>query len=157
MTQARVLIVHPEPSILALLGSMLQSLGHQIDEAANDRARGPPPGTRRGIDLVIAGVNPADPEAMELVSLHSAEAYAGPPWFCFFPGPHPERAREALRMGATTVLKFPMPATELRAVSHAGMRAEHLFNGHKANSRAQTAPTRPHLSGGIEDEATRLR
>jgi hypothetical protein len=25
MSQARVLIVHPEPSILALLGSMLQS------------------------------------------------------------------------------------------------------------------------------------
>ena len=38
MSQARVLIVHSEPSILALLGSMLQSLGHQIDEAANDRA-----------------------------------------------------------------------------------------------------------------------
>lgn len=53
MNQARVLIVHPEPSILALLGSMLQSLGHQIEEASNDRAA-----VRRldrgGIDLMIA-------------------------------------------------------------------------------------------------------
>ncbi len=70
MSQARVLIVHPEPSILALLGSMLQSLGHQIDEAANDRLA-----VRRlergGIDLMIAGINPADPDAMELVSYAS--------------------------------------------------------------------------------------
>ncbi len=113
MTQARVLIVHPEPSILALLGSMLQSLGHQIDEAANDRAA-----VRRlergGIDLVIAGVNPADPEAMELVS-YTRRKYAQTPLVLLFPGPNPERAREAIRLGATTVLKFPMPATELRA------------------------------------------
>src|ERR1700722_12425205 len=67
MSQARILIVHPEPSILALLGSMLQSLGHPIDEASNDRAA-----VRRldrgGIDLVIAGVDPFDPEALELLS-----------------------------------------------------------------------------------------
>lgn len=113
MTQARVLIVHPEPSILALLGSMLQSLGHQIDEAANDRGA-----VRRlergGIDLVIAGVNPADPEAMELVS-YTRRKHAQVPLVLLFPGPHPEKAREALRLGATAVLKFPMPATELRA------------------------------------------
>ncbi len=113
MSQARVLIVHPEPSILALLGSMLQSLGHQIDEAVNDRAA-----VRRlekgGIDLMIAGVNPADPEAMELVS-YSRRKHSQVPLVLLFPSAHPERAREAMRLGATTVLKFPMPATELRA------------------------------------------
>ena len=67
MSQARVLIVHPEPSILALLGSMLQSLGHPIEEASNDRSA-----VRRldrgGIDLILAGVDPYDPEALELLS-----------------------------------------------------------------------------------------
>ena len=57
MNQARILIVHHEPSILALLGSMLQSLGHQIDEASNDRSA-----VRRlergGIDLIDRGDRP---------------------------------------------------------------------------------------------------
>ena len=113
MSQARVLIVHSEPSILALLGSMLQSLGHQIDEATNDRAA-----VRRlergGVDLVIAGVDPFDPEALELLS-YSRRKHPGVPVMLLFPGPCPERARDGLRMGAVAVLKFPMPATELRA------------------------------------------
>jgi DNA-binding NtrC family response regulator len=113
MNQARILIVHPEPSILALLGSMLQSLGHQIDEASNDRAA-----VRRlergGIDLMIAGVDPFDPEAMELLS-YSRRKHPQIPVVLLFPGPNPEKAREATRMGAATVLRFPMPATELRA------------------------------------------
>ena len=113
MNQARVLIVHPEPSILALLGSMLQSLGHQIEEASNDRAA-----VRRldrgGIDLMIAGVDPFDPEALELLS-YSRRKHNQVPVVLLFPGPNPEKAREATRMGATTVLRFPMPATELRA------------------------------------------
>jgi DNA-binding NtrC family response regulator len=113
MSQARILIVHPEPSILALLGSMLQSLGHQIDEASNDRAA-----VRRlergGIDLMIAGVDPFDPEAMELLS-YSRRKHPSIPVVLLFPGPNPEKAREATRMGAATVLRFPMPATELRA------------------------------------------
>ena len=63
MSQPRILIVHPEESSLALLSSMLRSLGHVIDEAANDRLavklleRG-------GIDMILAGVDPSDPEAL---------------------------------------------------------------------------------------------
>src|ERR1700743_3214561 len=113
MSQARVLIVHPEPTILALLGSMLQSLGHQIDEASNDRAA-----VRRmergGIDLIIAGIDPFDPEALELLSF-SRRKHPQVPVILLFPGANPARAREATRMGATAVLRFPMPATELRA------------------------------------------
>src|SRR6266481_4325004 len=54
MSKSRLLIVHPEPSALALLSSMLMSMGHEIDEAANDRMavrlmeRG-------GVDLMSAG------------------------------------------------------------------------------------------------------
>ena len=137
MTQARVLIVHPEPSILALLGSMLQSLGHQIDEAANDRGA-----VRRlergGIDLVIAGINPNDPEAMELVS-YTRRKHAQTPLVLLFPGPNPERAREAMRLGATAVLKFPMPATELRAVVTQACE-QTRFATHKANSNGLAPP-----------------
>src|SRR5690242_19201516 len=63
MSQPRILIVHPDPSSLALLSSMLRSLGHVIDEAANDRVavrlmeRG-------GIAMVLAGVEPADADAL---------------------------------------------------------------------------------------------
>ncbi len=113
MNQSRVLIVHPEPSIMALLGSMLQSLGHVIDEAANDRIavrlldRG-------GINLMIAGIDPFDPEALELLSF-SRRRHPGVPVILLFPMANPERARDALRMGANAVLRFPMPANDLRA------------------------------------------
>ena len=137
MTQARVLIVHPEPSILALLGSMLQSLGHQIDEAANDRGA-----VRRlergGIDLVIAGINPTDPEAMELVS-YTRRKHAQTPLVLLFPGPNPERAREAMRLGATAVLKFPMPATELRAVVTQACE-QNLFTSPKPSTNSAHSP-----------------
>lgn len=133
MNQARVLIVHPEPSILALLGSMLQSLGHPIEEAANDRLA-----VRRlergGIDLMIAGIDPFDPEALELLSF-SRRKHPRVPVLLLFPGPNPERAREATRMGATAVLKFPMPATELRAAVTQACERPH----------ASAAPTSPAL------------
>ncbi len=139
MSQVRILIVHPEPSILALLGSMLQSLGHQIDEATNDRAA-----VRRlergGIDLMIAGVDPFDSEAMELLS-YSRRKYPTIPVVLLFPGPNPEKSREATRMGAATVLKFPLPATELRAVvtqacersSTSQPSAQNSSNGYSTN------------------------
>jgi DNA-binding NtrC family response regulator len=111
--QSRILIVHPEPSILALLASMLQSLGYPIEEANNDRAA-----VRRldrgGVDLMIAGIDPFDPEALELLSF-SRRKYPEVSVILLFPGPSPERSREATRMGATAVLRFPLPATELRA------------------------------------------
>jgi len=63
MSKARLLIVHPDPSALALLTSMLTSMGHEIEEAANDRTavrlmeRG-------GVDLMVVGVDPSDMEAL---------------------------------------------------------------------------------------------
>ena len=38
MHKPRILIHYPDPAGLALLTSMLNSLGHPIEEAANDRA-----------------------------------------------------------------------------------------------------------------------
>jgi len=113
MSKARLLIVHPEPSTLALLASMLKSLEHVIDEAPNDRVavrlmeRG-------GVDLVLAGVDPIDPEGLELLA-YIRRKHRQVPVILLFTAPNPERAREALRLGALTVLKYPVPATELRA------------------------------------------
>jgi two-component system response regulator HydG len=113
MSKARILIVHPDSSALALLTSMLKSLGHEIDEAANDRVavrlmeRG-------GVDLMLAGVDPADVEALELLS-YMRRKHRQVPVLLLFSTPMPERAKEALRQGALAVLRFPVPATELRA------------------------------------------
>jgi two-component system response regulator HydG len=111
--KTRLLIVHPEPSALALLSSMLMSMGHEIDEAANDRMavrlmeRG-------GVDLMIAGVDPSDVEALELLA-YMRRKHRQVPVILMFPGSNPERTKEALRNGALAVLKYPVPATELRA------------------------------------------
>ena len=92
---------------------MLKSLGHEIDEAANDRVavrlmeRG-------GVDLVLAGVDPADVEALELLA-YMRRKHRQVPVILLFTNPMPERAKEALRLGALTVLRYPVPATELRA------------------------------------------
>jgi two-component system, NtrC family, response regulator HydG len=113
MSQPRILIVHPDASSLALLSSMLKSLGHVIDEAANDRVavrlmeRG-------GIDMILAGVDPADPEALELLA-YMRRKHRQVPVILMFPTPNTDRTKEALRLGALAVLRYPVPATELRA------------------------------------------
>jgi two-component system response regulator HydG len=114
MSKSRILIVHHEHSALALLSSMLKSLGHDIDEAANDRVavrlmeRG-------GVDLMLAGVDPTDTDALELLS-YMRRKHRQVPVLLLFSSPQPERTKEAIRLGAVTVLRFPLPATELRAV-----------------------------------------
>ena len=113
MRKFRILIVCPEPQGLALLTSMLKSLGHLIEEAATDRVavrlmeRNP-------INLVLASVDPGDAEALELLS-YVRRKHPDVPVILMFPRVHPERAKEALRLGAMAVLKYPVPAAELRA------------------------------------------
>src|SRR3954465_15006895 len=113
MSKARLLIVHPEPPPLALLTSMVQSLGPEIDEAASDRVavrlleRG-------GIDLVLACVDPEDPDALELLN-YIRRKPRQLPVILSFSRPNPERSREALRLGASAIVRFPIPAMELRA------------------------------------------
>ena len=114
MNKARILIMHPEQAALALLSSMLKSLGHEIDESANDRVavrlmeRG-------GVDLMLAGVDPTDADGLELLS-YMKRKHRQVPVLLLFSSPQPERAKEAQRAGAVAVLRFPLPATELRAV-----------------------------------------
>jgi two-component system response regulator HydG len=66
MNETRILIVHRDASACTLMTSMLQTLALHLEEADSDRAA-----VRRlergGIDLVIAGVEPDDPDALELL------------------------------------------------------------------------------------------
>lgn len=113
MRKHRILIVCPDSHGLSLLTSMLKSLGHLIEEAATDRVavrlmeRNP-------ISVVVASVDPGDADALELLT-YVRRKYPAIPVVLMFPRVHPERAKEALRQGAMAVLKFPVPAAELRA------------------------------------------
>jgi two-component system response regulator HydG len=113
MHKRRILILYPDPAGMALLISMLNSLGHPIEEAANDRAA-----ARlmegRGIDLVLAGVEPSDADALELLT-YVRRKHREVPVILLFPRAHPDRVKEALRQGAMAVLKYPATAAELRA------------------------------------------
>ena len=112
-SSTRLLIVHPEPAVVALMASMIQTLGHRIEEASSDRAavrmleHGP-------VDLILAAVETSDPDALEFLT-YLRRKHPQTPVILLFPGPHPERAREAFQRGAAAVLRFPMPATQLRA------------------------------------------
>ena len=113
MNKLRILILYPDPAGLALLTSMLKSLGHIIEEASNDRVAVRQM-ERNNIDLVLAGVDPGDGDALELLT-YVRRKHREVPVVLLFPRLHPDRAKEALRLGAMAVLKYPVPAAELRA------------------------------------------
>jgi two-component system response regulator HydG len=113
MHKLRILILYPDPAGLTLLTSMLKSLGHIIEDATNDRMAVRLM-ERNDIDLVLAGVDPTDGDALELLS-YVRRKHREVPVVMLFPRLHPERAKEALRLGAMAVLKYPVPAAELRA------------------------------------------
>ena len=73
--------------------SMLQTLGHRIDEAPNDRTavrmleHAP-------VDLVLAGANPDDPDALEFLT-YLRRKYPRVAVILVFPIPHREMHRSA--------------------------------------------------------------
>ncbi len=150
MSQPRVLIVHAEPSALALLSSMLKSLVPTIEEAATDRVavrlmeKG-------GIDMVLAGVDPADPEALELLACLRRK-HRHVPVILLFQSPSPERMKEALRLGALAVLKYPVPATELRATVTQALGTIHR----PADRRTSLRPFNHRLLGRLDSRASQV-
>jgi two-component system response regulator HydG len=112
MHEPQLLILHPDPEGLALLTAMLKASA-RIIEATDDRRAVRLLG-RESIDALVAGVDPADGDALELLRF-VWRARRDVPVILLFRRPHPERAREALRRGATAVLRYPVPAAELRA------------------------------------------
>ena len=113
MSPTRILIVHPDPTVGTLMTSMLQTLGHRIDEAPNDRA------AVRMLEhapasLVLTGADPDDTDALEFLT-YLRRKYPKLPVILLFPTYHPDRSRDAMNRGAAAVLRFPLPATGLRA------------------------------------------
>jgi len=156
--KTRLLIVHPDPQTLALLSSMLMSMGHEIEEAANDRMAVRMM-ERGGVDLMIAGVDPSDIEALELLA-YMRRKHRQVPVILMFPEANPERTKEALRLGALAVLKLPVPATELRAAvtqalgpiaaqaaaAFAAMQPKPPLNGSGHSHKAAASSTASHSS-----------
>src|SRR6516165_11039030 len=135
MRKFRILIVCPEPGGLALLTSMLRSLGHLIEEAATDRLAVRLM-ERNTVNLVLASVDPGDADALELLS-YVRRKHTSVPVILMFPRLHAERAKEALRLGAMAVLKYPVPAAELRA---AVLQALERCETRHADAAAATVP-----------------
>jgi two-component system response regulator HydG len=160
MNKLRILILYPESGGLALLTSMLKSLGLVIEEANNDRMAVRLM-ERNNIDLVLAGVEPAEADALELL-MYVRRKHRAVPVILLFPRLHPERAKEALRMGAMAVLKYPVPAAELRAavlqaLEHCETRSPEPTPGSMAApaaSPATPAHLRPHLAQPTAGTAT---
>ena len=138
MHKLRILIAYPDDAGLALLTSMLKSLGYIIEEAANDRTAVKLM-ERNDIDLVLAGVNPLDSEALEFLK-YMRRKHRVVPVILLFSRLHHERAKEALRLGAMSVLKYPVPASELRA---AVLQALELCGG-RISEPAIPAAVAPH-------------
>src|SRR3954469_26059753 len=101
MCQNRVLLVHPEASVRAMLISMLQTLNCHIEEASDDRVAVGKLGQVQ-VDLVLAARDPADPEALELLT-YLRRRHREVACVLLFAAPHPERVREALNWGAASV------------------------------------------------------
>jgi DNA-binding NtrC family response regulator len=112
MNRPRLLIVHPDPHVAAMLASMLGTLRCAIDEVADDRAA-----VRRlgpGVASLIARVDLADPDALELL-IYARRKHPEMPVILLSSDLSPDPVREALRLGAAVVLRFPPTADELRA------------------------------------------
>ncbi len=113
MTHTRVLIVHPEAPARALMTSMLQTMGFHIDQAESDRIA-----VRMleqtAADLVLTYSDLDDPDAMEFLA-YQRRKHPETPLILLYSGDHCERLREATQWGVDSALRFPMPATQLRA------------------------------------------
>ena len=107
MHKPRILILYPDPAGLALLTSMLKSFGHVIEEASNDRAAVRFM-ERNNVDLVLAGVDPLDSEALELLT-YARRKHRDVPVVLFFPRLHPDRAKEALASRGDGGIEIPRP------------------------------------------------
>ena len=113
MSTSRLLIVHPDASIGALMTSMVQTLGRKVEEAPNDRTavrlmeHAP-------ADLVISGVTANDPDGLELLN-YVRRKHPRVPVVVVLSENHADRRREAFQRGAAAVLHYPFTATGLRA------------------------------------------
>src|SRR4051812_48664130 len=87
MTHTRFLIVHPDPSAIARLESMLHPLRCETVAATSPRPALRLLATRPG--LVLMGVDPADQDALELLT-YIRRHHDALPVILLSPDPHPD-------------------------------------------------------------------
>jgi two-component system response regulator HydG len=158
----RLLIVHPDSSIRALMSSMLQTMGHEIEEASSDRAA-----LRMleemPVQLVLAGLESDIGETLELLD-YLRRKHPGTAVLAFSATPKPEQVREATQRGAAGFLRYPLPAVQLRAAVaqslpavepvHAGVTAplgavdDHTVGGRTLRNDLREPATPPLESNG---------
>lgn len=103
------------------MSSMIRPLGLSLDEAENERTA-----ARRldlGPSLLLAAVNPSDPDALELL-IYARRKHPEIPVVLLFPTLDAGRSAEAMRLGASAVMKFPCPPAELRTAVSGALRHE---------------------------------
>ena len=133
MHKLRILILYPDPAGLALLTSMLKSLGYIIEEAANDRMAVRLM-ERDNIDLVLAGVDPGDGDALELLT-YVRRKHRNVPVVLLFPRLHPERAKEALAAGGHGGAEVSGAGGGVACGGPAGAGAMRVADGRRAVER----------------------
>jgi two-component system response regulator HydG len=140
MDNPYLLIVHPDKSARALLRGMLDGMNYRIAEASGYRVGVGMLG-RDPDALILAGAYAGDPEASEfLASVQRQRPHV--PLILLLSGEAPDLANQALRFGAASVLKFPLPTTQVRAaVVHALNRPGSSSPG--IACAVQCAPARP--------------
>jgi two-component system response regulator HydG len=140
MDHPYLLIVHPDKEARALLRGMLGGMNYRIAEASGYRA-GVGMLVRDPDALILAGAHAGDPEALEfLAAVQRQRPHV--PLILLLSGEAPDLANQALRFGAASVLKFPLPATQVRAaVVHALNRAVNL--GPRFGYALACSPPRP--------------
>jgi DNA-binding NtrC family response regulator len=140
MEHPYLLIVHPDKSARALLRGMLDGMNYRIAEASGYRVGVGMLG-RDPDALILAGAHAGDPEASEfLTSVKRQQPQV--PMILLLSGEAPDLANQALRFGAASVLKFPLPTTQVRAaVVHALSRA--VLGNQRRSAAMQPGPPRP--------------
>src|SRR4051812_34619336 len=104
----QLLLVHRDPATLLMLEAMLHGPAFEVAEATDDRAALKMLAARTP-GLVLMGVERDEPDALELLS-YPRRHYPSVPSLLMFSRPDGGVGRQALRMGATAVLRFPLPA-----------------------------------------------
>jgi two-component system response regulator HydG len=133
-----------------MLASMLRSLTPEILEAGDDDTAVSMLERRPGLALI--GISPEDPDALRLLS-YTRHRFPGLPAILLSSADPAGFFRQALRIGATAVLKYPLPATQLRAsvIQALGPREAHRRSGGVDQPGAGSATGMP-LSPGTPPE-----
>jgi DNA-binding NtrC family response regulator len=139
MTRSRILIVHPDPAVAALLGSMLRSPRLEIIEAISRATAVRMLATAPA--LIVMGVGPDESKVPDLL-YHVPRKLPGTP--VILVAERPDHFRRTIPLGAVAVVEFPPPAGLLRGVVEEALRTDRAgCLGGEAVAMPSTAPLRP--------------